>query len=93
MGCFGLGLGHPHDVNDGPRLEAGPNRVADEGLYFAQSLALGDPDILIFDEPVNGLDPDGIADMRRFLRSLPERTGRPCCCPATCWARSSRCTH
>ncbi|MFN3352292.1 MAG: ABC transporter ATP-binding protein, partial [Brevundimonas sp.] len=26
-------------------------------------------------EPTNGLDPDGIADMRRFLKSLPERTG------------------
>jgi hypothetical protein len=34
-----------NNVNDGPRLEAGPNRVADEGHYFAQSLALGDPDV------------------------------------------------
>ena len=36
---------------------------------------LGAPPVLILDEPTNGLDPDGIADMRRFLRDLPERTG------------------
>jgi ABC-2 type transport system ATP-binding protein len=31
---------------------------------------LGDPPILILDEPANGLDPDGIAWLRAFLRSL-----------------------
>ncbi|MEU8390125.1 ATP-binding cassette domain-containing protein [Micromonospora sp. NPDC048843] len=31
---------------------------------------LGDPGILIFDEPVNGLDPDGIRWLRGLLRSL-----------------------
>ncbi|RFS83908.1 ATP-binding cassette domain-containing protein [Actinomadura spongiicola] len=31
---------------------------------------LGDPPVLMFDEPVNGLDPDGIAWMRGLLRSL-----------------------
>ena len=31
---------------------------------------LGDPPILIFDEPVNGLDPEGIAWIRGFLRAL-----------------------
>jgi len=31
---------------------------------------LGDPPILLFDEPVNGLDPEGIIWIRRFLRSL-----------------------
>ena len=36
---------------------------------------LGDPGLLILDEPTNGLDPDGIADMRRFLKDLPARTG------------------
>jgi lantibiotic transport system ATP-binding protein len=36
---------------------------------------LGAPPVLLLDEPTNGLDPDGIADMRRFLKSLPERTG------------------
>jgi ABC-2 type transport system ATP-binding protein len=31
---------------------------------------LGDPELLIFDEPVNGLDPDGIVWIRNLMRSL-----------------------
>jgi ABC-2 type transport system ATP-binding protein len=31
---------------------------------------LGDPGVLIFDEPVNGLDPDGIRWVRKLLKSL-----------------------
>jgi ABC-2 type transport system ATP-binding protein len=33
---------------------------------------LGDPPLLILDEPTNGLDPAGVSDMRRLLRSLAE---------------------
>ena len=55
-------------------------RVSDYSLGMRQRLGLARamlnaPPVLILDEPTNGLDPDGIADMRRFLRSLPERTG------------------
>lgn len=31
---------------------------------------LGDPPVLLFDEPVNGLDPDGVRWVRQLMRSL-----------------------
>ena len=31
---------------------------------------LGDPDVLLFDEPVNGLDPDGVRWVRTLIRDL-----------------------
>ncbi|SDL90510.1 ABC-2 type transport system ATP-binding protein [Nonomuraea jiangxiensis] len=34
------------------------------------SALLGDPDVLMFDEPVNGLDPDGVRWIRDLMRSL-----------------------
>jgi len=36
---------------------------------------LGDPEVLLFDEPVNGLDPDGIRWVRNLLKALA-REGR-----------------
>jgi ABC-2 type transport system ATP-binding protein len=43
-------------------------------LGLARAL-LGAPPVLILDEPSNGLDPEGMADMRSLLRELPERSG------------------
>jgi ABC-2 type transport system ATP-binding protein len=37
------------------------------------SALLGDPDILILDEPINGLDPDGILWVRNLLSSLADQ--------------------
>jgi lantibiotic transport system ATP-binding protein len=36
---------------------------------------MGQPRLLILDEPTNGLDPAGIQDMRELIRSLPKETG------------------
>lgn len=41
-------------------------------LGLAQAI-MEDPDLLILDEPMNGLDKDGVADMRRYLLELKEQ--------------------
>ena len=43
-------------------------------LGIAISLA-GDPDFLVLDEPVNGLDPQGIAEMRTIIHRLSKERG------------------
>jgi ABC-2 type transport system ATP-binding protein len=40
-------------------------------LGIAQAL-LGNPKLLILDEPTNGLDPKGIKELREFIRNLAE---------------------
>lgn len=37
---------------------------------------LNDPELLILDEPTNGLDPIGIAEVRSFIRRLSEEQGK-----------------
>lgn len=41
-------------------------------LGLAQAI-MENPDLLILDEPMNGLDKDGVADMRRYLLELKEQ--------------------
>ena len=62
-----------------PRTAAN-KRVGDYSLGMRQRLGiahalLGEPTVLILDEPANGLDPEGIAWMRRLLRDFADRGG------------------
>ncbi len=43
-------------------------------LALARAL-LGDPDLLVLDEPANGLDPAGVVEVRELLRSLARDAG------------------
>ncbi|MEO6123139.1 MAG: ABC transporter ATP-binding protein [Ilumatobacteraceae bacterium] len=60
--------------------DVGRRRVKGFSLGMRQRLGLasallGDPKVLILDEPANGLDPEGVRWLRQFVRSFADRGG------------------
>ena len=58
--------------------DTGRKKAGDFSLGMKQRLGIalalvGDPDFLMLDEPINGLDPTGIVDIRELLLKLKER--------------------
>jgi ABC-2 type transport system ATP-binding protein len=58
-----------------------PRKVSHYSMGMKQRLGiaaalLGNPDLVILDEPTNGLDPAGIQEMRAYIRSLASEQGR-----------------
>lgn len=57
------------------------DKVATYSLGMKQRLGIGialinNPDLIILDEPTNGLDPNGIADIRNLIKRLSKEEGK-----------------
>lgn len=77
----GVPMGRADEVLEAVGLtEAARRRAVEYSLGMRQRLALatallGDPGALILDEPANGLDPEGIAWLRGYLRERAAQGG------------------
>ena len=81
--CLAVGL-HSADIPALLKLvgleDTGKKQVRNFSLGMKQRLAIamamaGEPDLLFLDEPVNGLDPTGIFQVRELIRRLNEERG------------------
>lgn len=84
MKCLALGV---HDKQVIPDLlktvgleDVGRKRVGKFSLGMKQRLGIalalvGNPDLVLLDEPINGLDPQGIVQVRELLEELNQKRG------------------
>ena len=79
------GVPNRHAIKDALDLVGLPYKdkklFSQYSLGMKQRLAIAlavmhDPELLILDEPINGLDPIGIAEVRGFIRELCDATGK-----------------
>ncbi len=79
------GVPNPHAIKDALDLVRLPYKdkklFSQYSLGMKQRLAIAlaimhDPELLILDEPINGLDPIGIAEVRSFIRQLCDEKGK-----------------
>ena len=87
MRCKAIALGIVDDVGEIEHLlsvvglgSAGGKRTENYSMGMKQRLGLalamlGSPDVLLVDEPMNGLDPEGVREMRNLIIRLNEQRG------------------
>ena len=78
---FGIQSQDHHKILEMVGLQnAGKKKARQFSLGMKQRLGiaislLGNPDFLILDEPINGLDPEGVYEMRKMLETLNRENG------------------
>ncbi|SCW55696.1 ABC-2 type transport system ATP-binding protein [Ruminococcaceae bacterium YRB3002] len=82
--CIAYNHNDDHFITDTLKLvglgDTGKKKASKFSLGMKQRLGIalalvGNPDILILDEPINGLDPQGIAEVREVLTRLNQERG------------------
>ena len=81
--CAGFGIGRRDPKIDAVLETVGLSSRSEDkvksfslGMRQRMSLALAlvhEPELVVLDEPINGLDPEGVVEMRELIRSLPSR--------------------